>query len=394
MIKKAILVTSFLFPLLLYGQVSENLLTGGEVFPKDYLIKVPTERVRNLMVIKVLVGGHTCRFLVDTGAPTVITNKLYNQLKTEKFGSLLVHDQSAIADSVPVVRIKALTIQGVTFSGVSSLVLTTNNLLFDCYEIDGIVGANLLRNCAIEFKQDESCVTITSNPKNLNMSRRNAQKLQLSIQGCPYVWVNVSHENKRQIQALFDTGMDGLFDLNKESHCELRNVKLYKTQAVSVGSSSFGMFGSALADTTHRLLFPTLSFKGLSLNNVRGATTKGNTRVGMELLKYADVTIDFINKRLYVFPKAEKVRDAYEKDIPLDYTYINGKLQVGYVWDSALADSVAVGDHIVEINGVDTRNVDPCKMVRREVVPLNGSNIVITTINKRGETVKLIFKKE
>lgn len=84
MIKKAILVTSFLFPLLLYGQVSENLLTGGEVFPKDYLIKVPAERVRNLMVIKVLVGGHTCRFLVDTGAPTVITNKLYNQLKNRK----------------------------------------------------------------------------------------------------------------------------------------------------------------------------------------------------------------------------------------------------------------------------------------------------------------------
>lgn len=327
----------------------------GRVTPKNYNEEIPFEFIRNKIILPVEIEGKTYRFLLDTGAPNMVSRELVEAHMPEALKDIQITDANQKKQKLDLVSLKVLKIGTVTFNDFSALVFDfKKSKIFNCMNIDGFIGSNLFRKSIIQIDAQKKVLRFTNKIKNLDVDKSNALKMKLvNNQSSPYVWVKLEGEQSGKEQLLIDTGMTNLYDLSSNHYNIFKKKSIFKEIGESEGASSIGLFGESKPTKQVRLYLQKMQLGDFEMNNIITHTGKdNNSRIGAEILNYGVMTIDFKSKRFY-FKGENDIIDVSELEDGFTKTLKGENIVVGYVWDTNLKSKLTYGDQIIKVNDKD-----------------------------------------
>ncbi|MCD0488200.1 retroviral-like aspartic protease family protein [Pedobacter sp. MC2016-14] len=323
---------------------------------KDYYEEIPYELVNGVMFVTVEIEGLKRKFLFDTGAPVQITPELFKILKPKVDGKASTTDATGKKSSLPIVILKALKINQLSFAGIPALVSGSN--LYACWQVDGVIGSNLLRNSIVQLVPGRKVIILTDMEDKLALNKKSQIAL---VAGEPqsYPYFKIQLGDKADLEVGFDTGARTLLSLTEKDAKQFVAKDVVELISRGYGSNRMSIFGLQAADSLSRCSVPKLSIAGCNFNNLVTETSKSShTRIGAKLLDYGIVTLDFIHHFFYFEPVRNHI-DLKEQLWPVKPIVSENKLVIGVVWDKAKG-KVLAGEQIVEIDGVSCENMNLC----------------------------------
>ena len=355
----------------------------------DYYVKIPYENVNGKLIVTAMVNGVSQRFILDTGAPVSVSRKLAKQLHTTPVDTFLVSDQSGISDSITSIMLKSVMLNDVSFQNVPALVFD-QSAFFDCFEVEGIIGSNMLRSSVVQFSTTDSTIIITNNRSNLQLNERYATKLLFDDQNSPIIQLRLGNS---LVPFLFDSGSNELLSLTDEHFDALRQYSFFNVVDSACGSVSAGIFGAAQRSELYRIRIPQLWIANALMENTVAITTSGShSRMGSRILEHGLLTIDYANERFYFQPH-EAVTNLNEKLWPVSLNLSNsGQLVVGTVWDGSITN-ISSGNLITAVNGIGTQNHSYCSYMLQPVLPKGTLTAFLTVVDSSGTERELAIQK-
>lgn len=383
-----------LFCSVVLAQAQLKSLNYGSTLESSYLSFIKFEMMGDKIIVPVTINGEKYRFLLDTGAPNIISKELDSLLRPKSIGSLPTSDATGKKNRLEVVAVKALKFGEVNFTNTATLVYDLRaSPIFNCFNIDGFIGSNMLRNSIIQIDVKARTLILTNSKKNLSLNRKQSSKITLTKnQSSPMLWVQLKGEETGKEQLLIDTGADDVYDLSKDHYKIFKTKSIFKELGEAEGASSVSLFGDAPVNTHSLLLLPELKINGFKITDVVTQTMNDDgSRIGAGILHYGRITIDYKGKRFYFDPYADP-------DPPLQYhfgfanTYLNNKLSIGFVWDPKLRDLISYGDEVLAINGIEINYTKLCALIGDEIKPRAQKTMTLKLKNASGEINEYTFE--
>lgn len=376
-----------------YGQRHD--FETGKPASKSYHTEIPYEKVQGKLIIPVTIDNETYRFLFDTGAPNIISADLWRKIDSKTVKSISVADANQKRLAMEITAVSNMRLGDIVFLDSSALIFETeNNIVFDCFEVDGIIGTNMLRESIVQIRPKEQLLIISNQKKSIDVKGHSEMELMLkSDQSSPYISIRLKGEQSGTEPVLIDTGASGFYDLSNRNYNQLKQFKIAEIIDTGEGSASIGIFGAADSKQQFRLRIPEIQLGETSFLNVITTTSDdNNSRIGSDILEYGIVTLDFKRKKFY-FGSFHAQNDLTEKLLGMTPILKDGKLVVGIVWDDSLKTQIQSGDEILELNDMDLTNIDLCELVNRES-PFKQNDTIAITVKRDNELKKLNLIKK
>ncbi|MET0462259.1 MAG: retropepsin-like aspartic protease, partial [Chitinophagaceae bacterium] len=128
---------------------------------------IPIELINGSLIVKVSIAGSAYRFIFDTGATLSISENLFLRAHFKSKSHQVVQDATGHIDSM-----KRLMIPGIRLGKFDILNCPANVLdyekgsFFNCQNIDGMIGGEIFRSCAVEIDLKKKRLIISSQPPN------------------------------------------------------------------------------------------------------------------------------------------------------------------------------------------------------------------------------------
>jgi hypothetical protein len=375
------IVFIFLFVSLLNAQHQSN-VNVGKIKQKEYHTTFDFENINGKIIIDVKINNKTRKFILDTGAPTSISSALASEMKCKKIISAPLSDANSKVENVDLIQIPEFSINGLTF--LDSYAVKLNDMsIFECFNVEGIIGSNSLRNSVVEFDFKAKKITISSNIKSFGYGQINPNDLFFrNFQSSPLLKIKLKlgHLSLTN-EVLFDSGDDSFYSIAKSNVDEIftmikekqlpnelqnRNQSdLLSIIASSNGSFSWSLFGNETVNDHYMFKIQDLNFGAAIFDNIIATTTydKGS-RIGSEILEYGKLTLDYKNQKYY-FQQYEDLKEinVNHRFKSINPSFENDKFVVGIVWDEKIKDRVCVGDEILSINTIDFSVLTKCQIM-------------------------------
>lgn len=367
---------------------AQDFFRAGELKEKKYLEIVDFEIVKGKIIVPVVIKGETYRFLLDTGAPNIISERLYKKSGSELLTQTPIKDANNNIDTMKVVRLSELNLGNLTFENSTSLVSDLENHdLLKCFEIDGFIGSNLFKNTVVKISLKEKKLYITDNVKNLKPLTKGIKLQLVGGQASPYIKANIKGENNKKATeaVLIDTGMDGLYDISDRVFKIFDAENIFSNRRSALGSGSIGIFGKAEIETRHQITIAEFGIDKSVFKDLSATTTDdNNSRIGLNLLKYGDITIDFKKQKFYFENTSEIQLKAPEK---ISYILEDSKLIIDFVWDETLKDKIQHGNQVIRIDNLDIKNMEICELLTIKEYTRNKISYELEVLNNENEIV-------
>jgi hypothetical protein len=369
--KKSIKLFLLLFTSYSITYAQENPLLNGRVTPTQFLDTIPFEFVKNKIIIPVFLKGKQRRFILDTGAPTVITKELQQECQFKTIKKELISDINGRLDSIYYLQVPQIQIGKINFEEITSGVADLNVGMLVCFQIEGIIGSNLLKNSILHIDYQQKRILLTDQIERLKLSWENATPLLLEEnQKTPIIEIKPFPQAKEQV--LIDTGDDGFYSMGLRSFhffMEKTNLSTYLVSQAR-GSDTYGLHGLEQDTTKHILHFDSLKIGKHYFSEVRTSTyANPNSRIGAELLRYGTVTIDYLNGQFYFAPFSNLQPIALQsgKDTKLGFS-LKGEdnlLKIGVVWEGSQAwqKGIKPNETIEKINDYELLGKNICELL-------------------------------
>lgn len=352
-------ITTFVFS----QEINFNTLTVNK---EKYYEAIDYKIVNDKIIIPVEINNKIYNFLLDTGAPNLISKTLLKELKLNNIKKIEVDDANGKKDSLQIVSVPAIKIGSTIFENSAALVSDLeNHPLLKCYNIDGFIGSNMLQKSIIKIDTKEKKVILTDQIKSIELKSKPLKIKLIGSQKSPYVELKITGKNKTTVaeDALLDTGMGGFYEMSNRVYSIFTKYDVVEVLSKSIGSSGMGLFGNA--ETKEQVLFQlnALNINHTVFNNVISTTTDdNNSRIGADILKYGDIIIDFRAKKFY-FDANEKIV-LNEKPPKYSATILNNKYAIGFVWDTELKEKIKFGDEIIKIDSLIINQLNLCDILK------------------------------
>jgi predicted aspartyl protease len=386
------LILSLLFVnSLIFGQINFN---QGKINDKEYYEVIPYETEIGKIILPVTINNKTYRFLLDTGAPNLFSTELLKELNITEGASINVNDANNQDKKMKFAVVPQLKIGNLVFENQAGLIYNfeEHNLL-SCYKIDGFIGSNLLRNSIIKINGANKTIIITNKIKSLNIDKKPVKMKLVGNQKSPYVELKFVGKNneKASDMVLVDTGMDGLYDMSKRAYTIFENSKIFEALYTATGIGDSGLFGAGDSSEQKLLEIENANLNQQIINNIMVSTTlDDNSRIGLDFLKYGDITLDFLNKKFYF--ESPKTIDVKEKTPKFFTSVQNDKVVIGIVWDEKLKLLMNTGDEVISADQIDITNISLCDFLRLKKEWKNKESYILKLKNKEGQISEITIE--
>lgn len=342
---------------------------------------------QGLMFTDVTIDGEVYNFLIDTGAPFVLSAELADKLNFRPNRATVIGSSNSKRDIAWYGNMKRnVDIAGLRFRNFKALVVdyNANTQMIRCLGFDGVIGANFMNKTIWQIDYDNKKITITNRLKKLpdmdkawvvEMKKGNGKGKS------PYIPVKVSKGGFEQV--LFDTGFNRFFDLNYSRYYNaLGESKVDEKIKVLEGHGvmSEGVFG-ALDTTDYFMQIPELIIGNEKIEKpIFSLSHTPMAKVGVEYLKGRLVTLDFPRKRFYVTEKENKHTPKNEMSFLFKAIMNQGDMIVSSTYgNSKQRGDIQRGDILISINGKVMSEMEECDallFMRNLLREENSLNIV------------------
>lgn len=376
----SLMVWFLLFAHSVYGQRTLPLSKGPE--HSNFYEEIPYDFVKNKIIISAIIDGIERKFILDTGAPVVLSKELAKDIQPDTIRQLMVSDADGKENPLYLGKVRSLLLGNVPFREVSALLADTSNFIFDCFGVDGFIGTNIFNNCILHFDSKRKVIVLTDDVNRLQLSKANRSKIKLKgSQHTPVVVVKPAGKVKHEV--IFDSGDGNLYDISTQDFEKISIMEktVFSVHEKGFGNSSLSLYGEGESIFRYRYKIPFLEMNGVKLKEVVGSTHGGSdSRLGAALLKYGNVTIDFRKKHFYFTPHENTPEEVLEEENWYVFTPVvsGGKLRVGTIWNNWDVP-YSIGDEIVFIDGHMISDKDPCALLLMGTgtTVKNGSHVII-----------------
>ncbi|KPH14059.1 retropepsin-like aspartic protease [Chryseobacterium sp. ERMR1:04] len=332
----------FLFCVVLISAQGKRFFEDGEVQLKNPVEKINVNYMADLPLVKVHINGKMYNFLFDSGAPTVISTAIYNELNLEKKHSSKVKDSQKNKHEQIFTQLPEMTVDNVVFKNIGAIVMDFNGEL-GCFKIDGILGANQMAKLFWRINYSENSIETTNDLANFDLkSYETVIPFETKAQKTPTVIAKILD---KKIELTFDTGFTGKLKIADSYY----NPKKVKEVVETFGTNSVGAFGAGKSVPGY--IFRTdelvIGDKAFPKEMVMTGST---SLIGNDFFKDFIFIMDWKNNKIYM--KHIKKSPPKFESFGFGYRFIDAKPVVVFVFkDSGLP--IQIGDAIVSINNVD-----------------------------------------
>ncbi|MBM6500764.1 retropepsin-like aspartic protease [Flavobacterium macrobrachii] len=391
--------TFLFFILLLISSVNQAQkvdFTSITINQKDYYQELDFELVLKKIIIPVTINNKTYKFLLDTGAPNIISNTVLKELEIENQKNISVSDANNKQQEMNLVLVKSIKINDLDFRNSAAIVSDLNNhFLLKCYGIDGFIGSNLLQNSVLKISLKDKKIVITNDVKKLKPTAKPTKLKLVGAQKSPFVALTISGKNCDigTEYALLDTGMDGLYDISNRINTLFQKENIVEKLASNIGAADIGLFGVNDSKEQHLVKINALKINQTSFENIITTTTDDdNSRIGLDLLKYGDVIIDFKNKKFY-FEAEEKI-NLNDKQPPVSLSFNeNHKIIIGHVWNNDYLDKIQFGDEVIRLDSYNFREMNTCDILMTRQLIKEKSSYEMEILREDNTTFTIKIEK-
>lgn len=268
---------------------------------QNFLETIPFHFIANRIIIQATIEGKEGRFLLDTGTPTILSKKFYQQLDLPEAGYINVRDATNQVQQQPYTFIPKMALGQAEFSNTTALVIDFEQtpIVEEELEIDGMIGSNLFRNIAVQLDLEKQQLVLTDKIERLKLGANKALKMKLDNSNRPYLTLKI--EGKKD-KVLFDTGFPDVYVMTAFFYKKYE--QLWQPYIISKDNSLFtyeGIYGNeATLENLPLLRLPSIQIGDKKVEKVVVSPSYfKEALLGTELLKYGKVTLDFVKKRFY-----------------------------------------------------------------------------------------------
>lgn len=356
---------------------------------------IPFEYRNNMIIVKIEVMGKTRNFFFDTGAPTLLSKELQQELNLVLGSAKTVTDASSKTTEMSGTVLSSLRIGRLKFSDVPVTVFDMHKNIpqLACLAVEGFLGADIFKQRVLQIDLQNKRFIVSRNPATLNLDEQFANKMTLlKAQNSPLVEVKFGKVFVEK--ALFDTGMTGgLYSIANKTYNYVNQVTSLDPYVVARGYGAVSKVASGTEAESEKIK---LKFDELSIGNAiikNPLTNTGNhtySLLGVQLLKYGVVTLDFINERFYFEPITGSNEVVPAKTAGFDLKIEGNSFYVGVVWKNSVAEKVGLkaGYKIIQYGSKNVENLN-----QEEVCKVLLGDAKDAPVNEK-KTLKLKFLDE
>ena len=332
-------------------------IKSGAVSQSAFKTEVPFEMRFGLIVIKVKIHGREYSFILDTGAPDVISKELAVKLGVKVAGSGKAGDSQGSSGSVGYTAIDSIGIGDLQFlnTGAAIADLRQSNEIA-CLDVDGLIGANLMRKAVWHFDYQRHIITIANDRDSLVIPP-NAQtiKFHASRVGTPLIDIQMNGQTDHSVAV--DLGSNSDFRSSTKTLNKLKENGL-RTNTYSYGFGPSGLYGKGKEDTTWYAVITDLRLGSLKLSNQVVSFSKNEVKtVGTNFFKNYRLIFDWSSNELTMIP-VSPYDNTTQKTYKFSFVLKDHQVLIGslYATKDAVAEGPQLGDRVLEIDGKDYRS--------------------------------------
>jgi len=364
----------------------------GSVSKSAFKTEVAFEMRFGLIVLKVMIHGKEYSFILDTGAPNVISKELALQLGIEVAGSGKARDSQGNTASLGFAAIDSIGIGDLQFLNTGAMIADLRQSAeVACFHVDGLIGANLMRKALWQFDYERHVITITNDRDSLAIpSNAKTLKFHPSRIGIPLIDVMLNGQSDHNVTV--DLGSNGDFCSSVATLKMLKKSGLH-TNTYSYGFGTSGLYGRGQEDTTWYAVVPSLCLDSMTLpNQIVSFSEKGAKTIGTNFLKNFRLIFDWSSNELTMIP-ISPYDNIHGKMFNSTLVLRDHQVFIGSVISrgDVAFEGPQLGDQVVEVDGKDYRNCSDenwCAVLSKRFENSTGA---ISIIVKRGDR-ELKFK--
>ena len=294
--------------------------------------------ILNTIIVEATVNGSgPYRFLLDSGAPTLFTRGLTEDLGLATTGISAINDVNRLKQATTLVTADSLSIGGLTVNQVGTAIL--NNPELECLANGGILGANVLKHGAWSIDFEQQRVLASDDVTRLNVAQSEIEWMPFTTEfGKDEPWVKMMI-NGESVSVEIDTGSNREIGITTATFRKVSERDL-SGEITGHGLSSIGLAGRT-TETSYRSRLQSVALGGHEYLQVSAQVKEANTnRVGTRFFKGQRLIIDWTSSRIAVIGAPDNSRPRVaEYDVSL-LGDAEG-VYVGYVWEGSALQRLA-----------------------------------------------------
>jgi predicted aspartyl protease len=374
-----------------------SLMKRGSVQQKEFTTTVPFEIRRGLIVLKVGIAGEVYDFILDTGAPNVVSTELAEKLGLRSKVERKVGDSQSKKNDLGFAEIENIEIGGINFlnTGAAIADLKMSDAI-RCLDIDGLIGSNLMRKAIWKFDFQAQVITITTSMDAIELGS-DVLKIPFttSMQGTPIM--NVKLDSTTHQTAIIDLGSNGGFSFNKKSGLSIAENDKSIEHVEYYGAQMSGLYGLGAPDTIMFAKVPNIVIGDVQVSQTIATFSKTNAIIGTEFFSNYDLIINWNIKEALLIKRKDFINSSLE-EFGFNIKYEEKKVLIGglYSGSSAHKEGLLLNDQITQIGDRMFDNVSPeewCEIMFADLHKEDDQEVVVKVL-RDGAVVTFTLKRE
>lgn len=352
------------------------------------------EFIGDKIVIPVVVNGVKVKYIVDTGGQTGTDWEHVQAMGGVATG---VHnpisDHNDMKELYQIAEVKNVQLSpNYTLSKMKTMVLPVIGS-FRGLGAAGILGGDAFAGSVVTFDAREQIMVINYPYRPDRLKITDGVEMFPGSTHHSIIRVNLGGVEK---QVLFDTGADGFLMLTANDFKDIEANGQGEKTARGFGINGVGLEGLSEPVEMNKVNVEEMTVLGKKFTNAGSVISdRSMTLVGVDLLKYGKVVIDYMRNRFYFFPFDSAIVDlgGAPKTWNVSILPANERFEITTVWDS-MKDIVRFGDQVTDINGTDITGFPMSQPAIDSVMNAIKGDVGYITVLKDGKEKKVEIRKE
>lgn len=372
-------------------------------FMSVYAQRQPTKRIcdtihyefiQDKVVIPVVVNGVKVKYIVDTGGQTGTD---WEHVKA--MGGVATGASNAISDHndkkqlYQMAKVKNVQLSpNYMLAEMKTMVLPVIGS-FKSIGVVGILGGDAFAQSVVTFDAREQIMVINYPYRPDRLKITDGVEMFPGSTHHSIINMNLGGVEKR---VLFDTGADGFLLLTADDFKDIEDAGRGEKTAHGFGINGVGLEGLSKPVEMSKVNVKEVTVLDKKFTNAGSVISdKSTTIVGVDLLEYGKVVIDYMRNRFYFFPFDSEIADlgGAPKTWNVSILPANERFEITTVWDS-MKDVVTFGDQVININGTDITGFPMSQPAVDSVMNAIKSDVGYIVVLKDGKKEKIEIRRE
>jgi hypothetical protein len=352
------------------------------------------EFIQDKIVIPVIVNGVKVKYIVDTGGQTGTD---WEHVKA--MGGVATGASNAISDHndkkqlYQMAKVKNVQLSpNYMLAEMKTMVLPVIGS-FKSIGVVGILGGDAFAQSVVTFDAREQIMVINYPYRPDRLKITDGVEMFPGSTHHSIINMNLGGVEKR---VLFDTGADGFLLLTADDFKDIEDAGRGEKTAHGFGINGVGLEGLSKPVEMSKVNVKEVTVLDKKFTNAGSVISdKSTTIVGVDLLEYGKVVIDYMRNRFYFFPFDSEIADlgGAPKTWNVSILPANERFEITTVWDS-MKDVVTFGDQVININGTDITGFPMSQPAVDSVMNAIRSDVGYIVVLKDGKKEKIEIRRE